>query len=127
MSASTHPITYRYVVRVNDGLYTPVHVIDITRRHVGTAYARNGNVSNPTEYFVWDATVETLGLPHRGGVESATRGCSTRSDAYEHARATALGIPYDNNDALKRWVNVRPFTRVADEMKANYVGREVAA
>lgn len=107
MPKTTHPIAYAYTV---DG----AHVI-ITRVHIRTAYARNGNVGNPTEYFRWE-----------WAVESGPRGTgSSRSDAYELARAAVLGIRYVNNDTRKMWVNVRPWTVVKDEMQANYTGRTV--
>ena len=103
---TTNPITYVYEI---DG-----HRIEITRRHVGTAYAANGNVHNPTEYFLWDTRIDgEPGLSMR----------PTRADAYEHARAQALGLRYDNDDLRRRWVNVRSFRLVQDEMKANYRGR----
>lgn len=103
---STNPITYTYIF---NGC-----AIDITRRHVGTAYARNGNVGNPTEYFVWEARVdgERIGGQHE-----------RRAEAYEHARASILGIRYVNDDRRKRWVNVRSYRVVEDEMRQLYRGR----
>jgi hypothetical protein len=107
VSKSTDPITYRYLF--ND------HVIEVTREHCGTAYPENGNVHNPTEYFVWNSTLDG---------ESATSWRQTRAVAYEYARAKALGIPYRYDEGVaRRSENVRFFTVVADEMKDNYVGR----
>lgn len=106
MPKTTGPLTYRYDV---DG-----HQVDVTRRHIGTAYP-NGNVHNPTEYFVWSAKAD--GVPVHGHV-------SSRSVAYEYARAKVLGIRYAYDDRRGgRCVNVRPFTVVAREMRANYRGR----
>lgn len=105
---STYPITYFYDF---EG-----HEIAIPRRHVGTAYARNGNVGNPTEYFVWDAKVD-------GKLDEL--GCFSRANAYEHARAHILGITYRESDPKnyrpgpKYNVNVRPYAVVRDEMKTN--------
>jgi len=111
---TTHPITYRYEV---EG-----HVIDITRRHVHTAYARNGNVHNPTVYFVWDSTVD--------GAKTFI-GERSRAVAYEYARAHALGIDYlnlpDHNVRRQKHKNVRPFNVVQSEMRSNYVGRVTEA
>ena len=101
---STHNITYVYEV---DG-----HTIEITRVHVRTAYARNGNVGNPTQYFKWVAHVDG----------QSTNKFDRRADAYEMARARVLGIKYVNNERLHRYVNVRPWTVVRDEMLANYRG-----
>lgn len=112
---TTHPITYHYSFD-HDGV---THDIALTRRHTGTAYARNGNVGNPTEYFRWDATVD--GVQVNGGL-----GFRDRSDAYENARAFVLGIRYANDDNRRRWVNVRSWVLVRDEMKSNYRSREVA-
>jgi hypothetical protein len=103
---TTSDITYRYEI---DG-----NAIEISRRHTGTAYARNGNVHNPTEYFTWEARVN--------GVEIGRR-FSSRADAYENARAKALGIRYVNDDRRHKYVNVRPFQMVAAEMRAAYRGR----
>lgn len=107
--ASRHSITYRYDF---DG-----HAIEVTRWHVGTAYARNGNVGNPKEYFRWKASVDGEQI---GGY------FYSRADAYEHARASILGILYYwRPDALSvDCVNVRPWTAVQDEMRANYRGRK---
>lgn len=105
VSKSTTPITYVYDV---DG-----HTVAVTRRHVGTAYARNGNVGNPSEHFVWDGRVDDNARP-------AVISSPTRADAYEHARASALGIPYSNDDTRRRYVNVRVWTVVQKEMRANY-------
>lgn len=102
---STDSRSYRYEV---DG-----HEIVVTRTHVGTAYARNGNVGNATEYFIWSATAD--------GVEVAFSE-DRRSEAYEVARAHALGIEYVNIPSQRRYVNVRGWTKVQDEMKANYRG-----
>lgn len=109
MPKSTDPIAYRYSV---EGA-----TVTIERVHIGTAYARNGNVGNPTEYFRWNWNVET-GKKGNG---------SSRSDAYERARASVLGIRYVYNDHKKLWVNVRPWTLVRDEMRANYRGRVKSA
>lgn len=103
MSKSEHPITYVYEV---DG-----HLIEITRRHTGTAYARNGNVGNPTEYFKWEAKKDGVYL----GM------FSKRSDAYEEA----TGHAYCDRDGrvIGRNKQVRYFNLVRDEMQANYRGR----
>lgn len=108
MSKSITPIAYHYDI---DG-----HDVKVTRRHVRTAYARNGNVSNPTEYFVWDARVDG---------EYVVGNVGERSTAYEYARARVLGIDYfwDSNQPTKAR-NVRSFRLVQDEMKANYVRQE---
>lgn len=53
------------------------HAIEITRRHIGTAYPRNGNVHNPTEYFTWSVSID--GKMHDNYL-------STRWEAYESAR-----------------------------------------
>lgn len=100
---STHPITYEYEF---DG-----HVITVTRCHTGTAYARNGNVGNPTEYFKWESRLDG---------EFVTLAWEGRAVAYEHARAKALGIPYRYDERGGRSRNVRPWTVVRDEMNANY-------
>lgn len=101
---TTHPITYRYEFEGQ--------TIEIERVHYGTAYARNGNVGNPTEYFKWNWRTATA----KGHGDS-------RSDAYERARAAVLGIGYVYDERRKLYVNVRPWTLVRDEMKANYRGR----
>lgn len=118
MAKSTKPITYYY--RVED------NTVGITRRHIGTAYARNGNVGNPTEYFLWDWEVANDDL---GTFTHSGRGHATRADAYEHARARILGIPYNDpyvggrtpyaNQPQRRSVNVRNWLTVQEEMKAN--------
>lgn len=103
MAQSAHPITYHYDC---EG-----HAIEVTRVHVGTAYARNGNVGNPTEYFQWESTVDG---------EWATGTAPTRTVAYEYARAKALGIPYSYDEGMaRRSKNVRAFWVVQTEMKAN--------
>lgn len=116
MAKSTHPIAYTYNI---DG-----NVVVIERVHYATAYARNGNVHNPTEYFKWNWRVEMLA----GGIDPPTPPMlghgSTRYDAYERARAAVLGIGYVNDERRKRYVNVRLWRDVMAEMKANYVGRE---
>lgn len=82
---TTHPIRYTYNI---DG-----NVVLIERVHYGTAFARNGNVGNPTEYFKWNWWVET---PSNINTPSPSlRGhADSRTDAYERARAAVLGIPY---------------------------------
>lgn len=110
MSHSTHPITYVYDV---EG-----HTIEVTRHHIGTAYARNGNVGNPTEYFRWSSRVD-------GELPVVYRAVS-RAEAYEHARAKVLGVEYRNDDLRRRYVNVRPYTEVQREMKANYNSRRAS-
>jgi hypothetical protein len=111
---STHPITYIYDV---DG-----HTIEITRTHVRTAYARNGNVGNPTEYFEWRA--------YLNGKPVGTTG--QRAEAYEYARAAALGIEYrttrysggrNGGRVIAHGKNERPWTAVREEMQTNYRGR----
>lgn len=104
---TTHPITYRYDFQG--------HVIEVTRRHVYTAYAANGNVGNPTEYFDWESTVDG---------ERATTAAPSRAVAYEYARAKVLGIPYRCDEGMaRRSENVRYWWIVRDEMRANYRGR----
>lgn len=116
MAKSTHSITYAYDI---DGA-----VVLIERVHVGTAYARNGNVHNPTEYFRWNWRIAC----QPGGIEDGPRGNgSSRSDAYERARAKVLGIRYAFDEERHRYENVRPWTVVKAEMQANYRWREVAA
>lgn len=113
MAKSTKPITYVYAVGG--------HRVEIVRRHVGTAYARNGNVGNPTEYFTWESRLDG---------EFVTYGEESRAIAYEHARAKALGIPYAYSETRPgpKWnKNVRPYPLVQDEMKVNYQGREASA
>jgi hypothetical protein len=109
---STHPVTYVYDV---EG-----HEVAVTREHVRTAYARNGNVGNPTEYFKWSATVDG---------ESVTSWARTRADAYEYGRAAVLGYAYSpgHGDNFRGAKNVRNFRLVADEMQTNYQRREVDA
>ncbi|HVT77922.1 MAG TPA: hypothetical protein VHD87_12890 [Acidimicrobiales bacterium] len=100
-------ITYRYDI---DG-----HAVALTRRHWYTAYARNGNVGNPTENYLWDAHVDG---------ELVQRGCALRSDAYEHARCHIAGVPYCNDQRRpERTRNVRNYLLVKAEMAANYRGR----
>lgn len=102
---TTKTITYRYDV---DG-----QTIEITRTHDRTAYARNGNVGNPTEYFWWQ--VRRNG-EYLGGV------FRLRADAYEAAR----GNKFCNADGRAIGSGpgpVRPYTVVAAEMRANYRGR----
>lgn len=108
--SNTNPITYVYVI---DG-----HEVAITRVHVGTAYARNGNVGNPTEYFVWEARVDGV---------YAVGHCRSRVEAYEYARCGIAGLTYvpirEGRPGKER--NIRHYLLVADEMKANYVSRKV--
>lgn len=111
MSKTTNPITYHYDVAG--------HTISVARRHVGTAYARNGNAHNPTEYFVWEARVDG---------QLVGTGYDTRATAYEYARASALGIKYRQTRYARgrvavRGINERLYTIVQDEMRANYRGR----
>lgn len=102
--ATTHTITYTYDV---DG-----KLIKLTRRHTGTAYAANGNVGNPTEYFVWDAEVD--------GRTVATAG--SRAGAYELALGNSI-IASDNRTVIGgNRARVRNWVKVRDEMKANLVG-----
>lgn len=112
MAKGTEPITYVYDF---EG-----HVIEVSREHVGSAYARNGNVGNPTEYFVWSATVDGKWV---------TSGCHQRAEAYEYGRASVLGIEYrmQRSDYDHRGINERPFSKVRDEMKANYRSRRSGA
>lgn len=106
MPKSTDPIAYQYDIEGTG--------VTIERVHTGTAYARNGNVGNPTEYFRWNWTVAT-GEKGNG---------SSRSDAYERARAAVLGIPYRYDETNpSRCVNVRSWMLVKKEMQANYRGR----
>lgn len=108
MAKSTHPITYVYAID-HEGAE---HEITVTRRHVGTAYARNGNVHNPTEYFTWSAALDG---------ETVGTGYDSRATAYEYARAQLLGIPYYwHPNYPNRARNVRSYVLVQDEMRANY-------
>lgn len=108
---SKEPITYVYEV---EGVE-----VAISRRHVATAYARNGNVGNPTQYFVWDASVDGA---------TVVSGAPLRSDAYEQARARILGIPYCNDPRRPgRARNVRNYLLVDREMAHNYRRRVRAA
>lgn len=109
MGKSTSPITYHYDV---DG-----HDVAVTRRHTGTAYAANGNVGNPTEYFVWSVAVDGVLL-----MDSIAQ----RAIAYEYGRAHAQGVRYLYSDRPGRGVGIRNYNLVAEEMRANYRGREVA-
>jgi hypothetical protein len=105
---TTDPITYRYEL---DG-----HKILLTRIHTHTAYARNGNVGNPKEYFVWDTKLDGKIVARRS---------RSRADAYEYARAHVLDIDFHPGDHEGRgYRNVRRWTIVRDEMKANYRGQE---
>lgn len=76
VTKGTARITYLYEVEGRQ--------VAVWREHVGSAYARNGNVGNATEYFIWHSDVDG---------ESASRGCHSRASAYEHARAQILGVP----------------------------------
>lgn len=109
---STEPITYLYEI---DG-----REVALTRHHSHTAYPRNGNVGNPTVYFHW--TCEVDGISVNTGMN-----CPQRAEAYEYARCHIQGlvyIPYRDYGAQRtRTRNVRSYTLVADEMKANYKGR----
>lgn len=100
------PLTYHYAI---DG-----HDIAITRRHIGTAYARNGNVGNPTQYFTWEVSVDG---------EYLAGHIAQRALAYEEARCHIARTPYVNLDSVHRYVNVRNVYLVQREMKANYKGR----
>lgn len=107
---TTHPITYVYAFLG--------HVIEITREHVGTAYAMNGNAGNPTEYFTWRSALDG---------EHVIGTAPTRAVAYEYARAKALGIAYRYDEGVaRRCENVRPWTVVQAEMRANYTGKATA-
>lgn len=107
---TTAPITYLY--EFND------HLIKITRSHAGTAYPRNGNVGNATEYFTWSAWT----------IYGVASNCATRASAYEHARAMILGQRYyDHPNFPTRWVNVRNWLEVKREMKANYRSTKAVA
>lgn len=117
MSKSTEPITYTYRVETP----TETKYLLLTRRHTGTAYARNGNVGNPTEYFMWDTVIVT-------GIKGRYWGRYTsRAEAYEYGRAAALGIRYvaaANRPGMRAGVNVRHYIEVQREMKENYVSME---
>lgn len=125
---STNPITYHY--EFPDAPDGRPRGIAITRRHVGTAYASNGNVGNPTEYFVWDFAIDGGDLDGASSEHAPLRGTGyrDRTDAYEHARARLLGIPYCFDlERPARCRNVRPWVVVKAEMQANYRRREVLA
>lgn len=119
MTKTTHPITYTYEFNHDESLYT----FEITRRHLSTAYARNGNVGNPTEYFTWE--VRIFG-PFLGedGQRLPGFGYPTRTVAYEYARAHILGIDYHHDDGTTNYRNVRQWNVVENEMRANYKGRK---
>ena len=105
------PITYVYDV---EG-----HKVEVTRRWVGQAYARNGNVHNPTQYYVWESRVDG---------KYVVGSCATRSSAYEHARAEVQGVEYyDGSANPSNHRGIRLYWLVADEMKANYQGRKVSS
>jgi hypothetical protein len=100
-------ITYRYEVNG--------HEVTVWRQHVGTAYARNGNAHNPTEYFIWASAVDG---------EWVLSHMDRRATAYEYARARILGIDYyDHPNHPTRARNVRSWHVVQDEMRANYRGQ----
>jgi hypothetical protein len=105
MSADSH--TYVYEV---DG-----HTIEVTRRHVGTAYARNGNVGNPTEYFTWDVKLD-------GTLHAAQ---PTRWEAYDSAvcRFDGRPIPPRRRDSTGAWAKdwMRNFRVVQAEMRRNLI------
>lgn len=103
----TKPITYHYDI---DG-----HDVAITRHHVKTAYPMNGNVGNPTEYFVWSVKVDDV---------SIATNLVNRADGYEEARCSIAGIVYRNDEYRHRYENVRSFYLVQQEMKANYRSQE---
>lgn len=110
MPKSTHPIVYVYEF---EG-----HILELERVHIGSAYARNGNVSNPTEYFNWTHRVDgaLIGTTH------------SRASAYEHARAKVLGIDYyDHPNFPHRARGIRNYILVQQEMRANYRSRKVSA
>ena len=109
----TKPITYIYRFE-HEGV---AHEIRISRRHTGTAYARNGNTHNPTQYYSWSAEVD--GVHVIGNVDQ-------RAVAYEYARASILGIRYVAYSPYRpgKERNVRSYLLVADEMKSNYVRRQ---
>lgn len=104
MAGTAHwdTITYYYEIEGR--------VVTVTRHHAGTAYARNGNVGNPTQYYTWSAAVDG---------ERVTFAEPSRAAAYELARAVVLDIDYSNPER-GAGVNVRPFYSVAAEMKENY-------
>jgi hypothetical protein len=107
--ADTKSITYVYDV---EG-----HTVELTRHHIGTAYARNGNVHNPTEYFKWEARVDGVVV---------TSYATQRAQAYEYAKASITGTDYRQPDQYGRHGrNERQYRLVAAEMKANYVKRVV--
>ena len=104
-------ITYTYEVEGR--------TVTVVRKHVGGAYPRNGNVHNPTQYYTWESYLDG---------KLVTAWARTRAVAYEYARAKVQGLKYRPDDRGRgRDLNVRPFTLVADEMKANYRGRVVAS
>jgi hypothetical protein len=102
------PIAYRYA--------TPSGTIVITRRWTGEAYARNGNVGNPTQYFRWEAVLN-------GKCIGAF--FTNRANAYEAAR----GFRYCDERGKVRGIGgeVRYYLTVRDEMRANYKGRATVA
>jgi len=105
---TTAPITYVYRIE-HEGV---AHEVAITRRHTGTAYARNGNVGNPTEYFRWEVAVDGTGLGT----------APNRTEAYEVGRCHIEGVRYLNR--APRYLNVRHYLLVQNEMKSNYVRRQ---
>lgn len=103
--SKTDPITYHYEIDGRD--------IAIRRHHMGTAYARNGNTGNPTQYYTWDCYVDG---------ELLCAGERTRADAYETGRARVLGIDYFS-PVRGPGRNVRTWWDVAADMKAHYQRR----
>jgi len=110
-------LTYIYAV-VLAGV---THEVSVTRRHVGTAYAKNGNVGNPTQYYVWQATVD-------GGPAGGVYG--SRWEAYDAAVARLDGRNMADRRGrdgqwMKQWL--RNFRLVQAEMKQNLVRTVKAA
>lgn len=90
------------------------HDVTISRLHTGTAYARNGNAHNPTEYFRWDMAID--GEPYLSA-------CRSRTEAYEHARCRIRDLgDYVCTDRRHRYQNVRNVFAVQEEMRQNYRG-----
>jgi hypothetical protein len=100
----TTTIAYRYEIEGD--------IIILTRRHIGTAYPRNGNVHNPTEYFRWEAMLNEVVIGTH---------FEKRADAYESAR----GFQYCNDKGRVRGEGkpVRYWHAVKAEMKAALKGR----
>lgn len=93
-------MTYTYIINAV--------VILITRRQVGTAYARNGNAHNPTKYYLWRAEVDGEFVGE----------FDTRRIAYEVARNRITRDDVVFFDRVTRsWMSTRQWRDVDAEMR----------